>query len=77
MFLNNTIQGSFLNKIKNTHNIFFIGLPDSQLKNVQFVFVPLEEEGNFQISARYSQLFSSLQYCNINKYKGHQDLTNM
>lgn len=29
------------------------GLPDSQLKNVQFVFVPLEEEGNFQISARF------------------------
>ena len=29
------------------------GLPDNHLKNVQFVFLPLEQEGLFEISARF------------------------
>jgi len=29
------------------------GLPNAQLKNVQFVFVPLEQEGLFEVSARF------------------------
>merc|ERR1711874_855415 len=29
------------------------GLPAAQLKNVQFVFVPLEQDGLFEVSARF------------------------
>ena len=29
------------------------GLPNAQLKNVQFVFVPLEQDGMFEVSARF------------------------
>ena len=29
------------------------GLPDNQLKNVQFVFLPLEQDGMFEISAKF------------------------
>jgi len=29
------------------------GLPEAQLKNVQFVFLPLEQEGMFEVSARF------------------------
>ena len=29
------------------------GLPDNHLKNVQFVFLPLEQEGMFEISAKF------------------------
>jgi len=29
------------------------GLPNAQLKNVQFVFLPLEQEGMFEVSARF------------------------
>ena len=29
------------------------GLPQAQMKNVQFVFLPLEQEGVFEVSARF------------------------
>ncbi len=29
------------------------GLPSAQLKNVQFIFLPLENDGMFEISARF------------------------
>ena len=29
------------------------GLPDNHLKNVQFVFLPLEQDGVFEISAKF------------------------